>query len=366
MDGFKAVVLIASIASAFYFVKNIKISVSDAAAMGEIELSEDSETREEVDSNTNPEASSAVTVSTRKPQSFNRELKVDPLQQLVAYIRSRQLCEFLDFAKQNNLSKKDQLQALGLSLGDDKFSELSVFIEPDFADFHSYKTSVAKTFLLAQNREAFANMSFTGGDDFMKGIKSEHQTILNLIESESANASDNLFYAMLRNDVFHRYSNVDDATKARLYDQVMATTYYENPLQSLFRDLYQQSKSNVVQFYLAQSIFYKVSVSLDDNFIGRNIWRFYDEGMRYHINGLLGKSLENVSESASVFAYETGVYKAYRNSLHYLEYESSMDVAAYDATKSQPTYGQEELRLSFDGACDPALVAELEIKLRAL
>ncbi len=366
MDGFKSIVLIVSIASAFYFVRNIKISVTDAAATEVVELAPDADSQPAGDMSDGNNPTSESSRPSRQPQSFNREVAVDPLQQLVAFIQARQLCEFLEFADQHSLGKKDQLRALGMSLGDEKFSELSVFIDSDFSQFHSYKTKAAKGFLLAQNREAFANMSFTGGDDFVKGLKPEHKTILEMIEVEASRDSDNLFYAMLRNDIFHRYSNVDDATKAKLYDQVMATTYYENPVQSLFRDLYQQSKSNVVQFYLAQSIFYKQSVGLDENFIGRNIWRFYDEGMRYYINGLLGKSLENVSDSAKVFAYETGVYKAYRNSLHYLEYEASMDVGAYDASKSQPTYGQEELRLSFEGACDPVQVSELEIKLRAL
>lgn len=253
-----------------------------------------------------------------------------------------------------------------MSLGNEKFAELSVFMDGDIKNLETYTSLAAKAYLIAKDREAFDNMSFSGGDDFAKGMKPKHTDLLQKIENLASRDSGNLFFAMLRNDVYHRYTNVDDETKAKLYDKAMATTYYENPVHSLVHDLYQATKSNVVQFYLVQKILFDLPVGVDANFIGRSIWRFYDESLRYHINGLLAKNLENVTLSTKTFGYESGVYNAYRNSLHYTEYEVAPDLKTFESTKIQPTYGRDDLHLKFTGFCDQTKVTELEIKLRAL
>lgn len=364
LDRFSSLLIIATIAGSLYFVKNIKISVSGAEAARETSL-ESVEQEAYGDSEESPNESASARVPSRKPQSFSSD-SADPIQELVQLIQSRKLCDFLELSKEQGLGWGDQLQALSLSLGSERFDELTVFAQPGIENLNLYRGLAARSYIIARDREAFSNMSFTGGPDFSKGMQTKHVDLLFHIDEMASRDPDNLFFAMLRNDIYHRYINVPDESKAMLFDKVMATTSYENPVHSLVRDLYQATKSNVVQFYIAHKILFDTPVELDSNFIGRTIWRFYDESMRYHINSLLAKSLEGVSHSAKTFSYEPGVYNAYRNSLHYTDYEAAPELSAFEDSKVQPTYGRDDLRYNFDGDCDPNKVTELEIKLRAL
>ncbi len=364
MDGLRTLFFVAAVAGTFYFVKNIKISVSGAEAV-ESSYFEDSE--DIIKETTIPAVDSESFVSKRVPSRKSpQKPTVDPSQQLVEILRSGDLCHFLDFSKENGLDKKAQVEALAISLGEDRFKELTVFLDGAIENFDQYQTLVAQSYLLAKDQKAFVADSVPKVFDFTKGLQGKHTLALARAEELADRDPGNLFFAMLRNDSYHDYYNVDEQVKRYLYSKVMATSRYENPVHSLFREIYLLTKNNVVQFYLAQTYLFNNPVDLQHSFVARSIWNFYDEEMRYHINDVLGKSLEDKSTSAKSFSYEPGVYEAYRNSLHFRDVGTVLEAIDYEQAKVQPTYTLEQLKLDLSERCDPESVNELRIKLRAL
>ena len=366
MDSIKNIVLVLMIASAFYLVKNIRISVSGAEARSSRadfydEEPIDEEIIEVKDKNTTKE-NPRITSRTVAIESSTSPSELD---KMVSLIRSKDLCGFEKYAKEAGIGQKQKLEALGASFGGTKFKELGVFADSDIKSYDSYNSLEAKSYILGKSRMVFEGGSWRQKGEFSKGLKQEDQEILEKIEELAARDPNNLFFSALRTDVYMRYKNVDEETQQKLFEKNYAATHFHNPTHSWVRDLYNSAKDNVVQFHLAQKVF-ENDVSTETGFLGRTIWMIYDENLRYHLNSVLGKALEGVVSSDKAFGYEVGVYNAYRNSLHYTDYEVTPESGEYERSKLQPTYEIGELKLDLSKGCDPNKVIDLEIKLRAL
>jgi hypothetical protein len=364
MDQLKTFLIFSAIVGSFIFVKNIRVSVTGAEAV--IESPEDSDI--EMDSGNQESADS---IEDSRPNTTKALVPLDKTNtkmsiqdQLIEAIRSADLCKVTELMRDNPISEKDQLLALGKSFSGPRFQELSVFADFDLKNFDSYQSLEAKTLILMKANAAFNSPNVQLKNDFSQGLTDADLDYIDKVAQLEQKDPGNLFLEQLRNNVYFQYKNVDESQRQQVFEQLMATTHYANPVLDWVRDLYNQSKANVAQFYLAQKVF-QTPISATHYFIARPLWQVYDEALREHMISLLSEVLET-PDSVQAFGYEGGVYKTFRNSHVYEVYREMPDESEYDKTKNQPTYSLSELKIDWGESCDPVQVNELAIKLRAL
>ncbi len=346
-----------------YFAKNIKVTVTGAEAVIE-------EPRSQVERNVDAEVSrkplaeaQTTKQSFERPESLKSELNI--MDQMVKLINERKLCEFLSFAREKSQGKFEQWQALEKSFSDPEIQELEVFLEGDVGNASAYQTEAARFYLVGKQVGAFERQVTKEPINFEKGLEEEDQRRLEAIEVAKSTNPDNLLYAMAKNNVLRRYTHRGEALDAELYEEITNSEEIENPVYSLLRKIYDRSKDNVAQFYLSQEILEK-DVRLDRHFVLQIIWYYYSQETRAHIHQLLGTYLEDNTDAAKTFGYESNLYELYKYSAPPEIYVNLPEKDEYEKDREQPVYSLTDLKLDLESGCDSSKVEELAIKLRAL
>lgn len=285
-------------------------------------------------------------------------------QQLMLYIREQKLCEFIDLVEREKLSAQDQVQLLSKSLRSSRFDELEVYLEKDPKDTESYKSLTAQLFILSKEMSVFEFKTIPQ-INFSKGLISLDIDALKTIADLQTQASDNIFYTFLKAHIYRKYKDKPDRINEELYAEYMNASYYENPMFKQFSELYDETKNNIVQFYLANKVF-KTKVDLSRQFIQGGFWYIYDNTLREHSTQLLKANIESSVQSEKVFGYEKEAYNAYRDGLYYEDYKLTPPQKEFESSRLQPAYTFKDFDFSFSQGCQPRQVSEWRRKLRSL
>lgn len=346
-----------------YLAKNIRVTVTGAEAVIDepryeknIEVEEDHSSQELASSSTTKQSFERPKAQTSKP---------DLMSQMVRLINERKLCEFLSFAREHSQGKFEQWRALEKSFSDPEIKELEVFLEGDASNYSAYQTEAARFYLVGKQVGAFERQATKEPINFEKGLEDEDQRKLEAIEMGKNLNPNNLLYAIAKNNVLRRYTHRGEALDAELFEEITSSDNFENPTFSLLRKIYNRSKDNVAQFYLSQEILEK-DVRLDRQFVLQIIWYYYSQDTRAHIHQLLGNYLEETTEAAEIFGYESNLYELYKYSAPPEIYVSLPQHDEYDKTREKPVYKLADLKLEMESGCDQNKVDEIAIKLRAL